>query len=308
MNLSLICLLPFLLANFLSLQSVSASVMVLDDTGKTITLAQPAQHIVSLAPHITEMLFAAGAGDKVVGVVEYSDFPPAASTIPSVGSAMQLDLETLLALQPDLIVAWHNGNSKALVEKIETLGFKVFRSDPKQLEDIAADMEALGILAGTQATATQAAADFLAQLRDLRQRNRGKANVRVFYQIWHEPLMTVSGDHLISKAIELCGGENIFAGLSILAPQVSLESVLVANPQAIIVGGKSEERQKWLQYWLKWDTIAAVKEGSVFVIDPDIIQRHSPRITQGIEQLCGYLDQVRAGLNGAGKAKEGQQE
>lgn len=296
---NLIChrMLFCLLLCMLSLQSMASPVTVIDDTGQTVALDQPARRIVSLAPHITELLFAAGAGDNIVGVVEYSDYPEAAKKITNIGSATQLDLEILLALKPDLVVVWDSGNPKALVEKIEALGFKVFRSEPRQLEDVAANLEALGVLAGSEEKASQAAAIFRQQLQQLRQQNAQKTKVRVFYQIWHQPLMTINGQHLISKVIELCGGENIFAELSSLAPQVSLEAVLVENPQAILAGGKQGDRQKLIQYWLKWDSIAAVKKDSVFVIHPDIIQRHTPRIIQGAQQMCAYLDQVRQDLD-----------
>ncbi len=287
----------YLLFCVLPLQSLAGPVTAIDDAGQTITLDHPAQRIVSMAPHITEMLFAAGAGDKVVGVVEYSDYPEAAKKITNIGSATQLDLEILLALKPDLVVVWDSGNPKALVGKIEALGFTVFRSEPRQLGDIATNLEALGVLAGSEETARQAATIFRQQLQDLRQQYVDQSTVRVFYQIWHQPLMTINGQHLISKVIELCGGENIFAELSSLAPQVSLEAVLVENPHAIVIGGIQDDRKKWLQYWLKWDSIAAVKQGSVFVIHPDIIQRHTPRIIQGAQQMCTYLNQVRRNLD-----------
>ena len=292
----------------LTLAIGASAATVVDDRGRPVTLDHPPERIVTLAPHLAEVAFAAGAGDRVVGVSVFSDFPPEVARLPQIEASGRVDLERVVRLAPDLALAWRGGNRVQDLERLERLGIPVFATEARRLEDVARVLREVGKLTGNAARGEAAAEGFERSVNKLRERYRGRSPVRVFYEVWHEPLMTVSGDHLISKAIELCGGENIFAGLSILAPQVSLESVLVANPQAIIVGGKSEERQKWLQYWLKWDTIAAVKEGSVFVIDPDIIQRHSPRITQGIEQLCGYLDQVRAGLNGAGKAKEGQQE
>jgi iron complex transport system substrate-binding protein len=268
-------------------------VTVVDDVGNRITLAQPAQRIVSLSPHLTELLFAAGAGDKVVGVVEFSDYPEAARHIKRIGSAMSLDMEGLMALQPDLVVAWESGNSRAMLEKIDSLGYTVYRSEPRQLEDIAANIKALAQLAGSEKQAAPVVADYLAELKRLRQQNSGKSRISVFYQIWNQPLMTINGEHLISKVIELCGGENIFAGLSGLAPQVSLEAVLLKKPDVILIGDRNGERQKWLNFWQAWDDIPAVKKGNIYVIHPDLIQRHTPRILQGAALVCGYLDKAR---------------
>lgn len=268
-------------------------VTVTDDSGRSVTLAQPARRIVSLAPHVTELLFAAGAGARVVGVDQYSDYPTAANTIPRLGSTLQLDLERLLALQPDLVVVWESGNAQAMVGRIESLGLTVFRSDPRRLEGVATNLERLGRLAGTQAEADQAAQAYRQRLEQLRRQHSGKSRVRLFYQIWHQPLITVNGEHLISAVMALCGGENVFAQLPALAPRVSTEAVLVADPQAIIASGKAMERPEWLQAWLKWEGLAAVKLESLYVIHPDIIQRPTPRILQGAEQMCADLDEVR---------------
>lgn len=268
-------------------------VTVTDDSGRSVTLAQPARRIASLAPHVTELLFAAGAGAWVVGVDQYSDYPPAANTIPRLGSTLQLDLERLLALQPDLVVVWESGNARAMVDRIESLGLTVFRSDPRRLEDVATNLERLGRLAGTQAEAARAAQAYRQRLEQLRRQHSGKSRVRLFYQIWDQPLMTVNGEHLISAVMALCGGENVFAQLPALAPQVSTEAVLLADPQVIIASGKAMERPEWLQAWLKWEGLTAVKLESLYVIPPDIIQRHTPRILQGAEQMCAYLDEVR---------------
>ena len=298
MKLIVMRLLGCLFACLLFPKFVMANVSVTDDVGHVISLDHPAQRIVSLAPHVTELLFAAGAGDKIVGVVEYSDYPEAAKDITSIGSAMQLDLETLLALKPDLVVGWHSGNPKPVMEKVEALGLPLFRSEPRQLEAVATNIERLGVLAGTQAIARQMADEYRQQLHKLQQQNKDKSPVRAFYQVWHQPLMTVSGQHLISKIIELCGGENIFANLSALAPQVSTEAVIVASPQVIISSDSGESREKLVQQWLKWDSLAAVKLDGIYVIHPDVISRHTPRIVQGAEQMCHALDEVRAKLKG----------
>lgn len=282
--------------------SSAQTISVSDDSGRRVTLDAPAQRIVSLAPHTTELLFAAGAGDRVVGVDEYSNYPPAVASITSVGSALQLDLERLLALRPDLVVVWSGGHPETMIEKLEALGLTVFRSEPRQLDDVASNLERLGQLAGTPAQALQAARAFRQDLAQLRREYQDRPRVRVFYQIWHQPLMTVNGEHLISKVMALCGGENIFADLPTLAPQVSTEAVVVADPQAIIASGKALERPDWLQSWLKWEALTAVKLDSVYVIHPDLIQRHTPRILQGAQQMCRHLEEVRGKLGLAGRA------
>ncbi len=273
--------------------TAAAEVRVQDDTGHSLVLEMPARRIVSLAPHITELLFAAGAGAAVVGVVAYSDYPPAAQPLPRVGGYDRLDLERILALQPDLVVAWKSGNISGPVQRLQALGVPVYYSEPRSLVDIPHDLIRFGQLAGTEAVAQQAAAEFQDGLQVLRARYAGARPVRVFYEIWHQPLMTVNGTHLISDVIRLCGGENIFADLSTLAPQVSVEAVLAADPEVIIASGMATEHPEWLDEWRAWPQLAAVRGGHLYVIPPDLIQRHTPRILQGAEQLCTRLGQAR---------------
>lgn len=270
-----------------------ASVSAVDDTGATVTLAQPAKRIVSLAPHVTEMLFAAGAGRQIVGAVEYSDYPEAAKAIPRVGGYSGFDLERIVALKPDLVVAWPSGNAQAALAKLRQLGLKIYLSEPRALEDVATDLERLAVITGHAAEGRKAAAEYRAGLKRLQQRYAGAARVRLFYQIWNRPLMTINGQHLIGHVIELCGGDNIFATLPTLAPQVDLEAVLRANPEVIIASGMGYERPEWLDEWQRWPQLAAVQSDSIYVIHPDIINRHSPRILQGAAQMCEQLQAVR---------------
>lgn len=264
-----------------------------DSTGRSITLPKPAERIVSLAPHLTELLYAAGAGPRVVGVVSYSNWPPEARAIAPIGSYNALDLERLLALRPDLVVAWESGNNSAQLEQLERLGLTIYRHEPRRLEDIPHMLEQLGRLAGSEASAQRAAQDWRARLDRLRQRHADAAPLSVFYQVWHQPLMTVNGAHLISAAIELCGGRNVFAGLSTLAPQISIEAVLAADPQVIIASGMAEERPDWLDDWKRWPQLAAVQRGDLYFIPPDLLQRAGPRFIDGTEQLCAALEAAR---------------
>ncbi|HEV3019630.1 MAG TPA: cobalamin-binding protein [Burkholderiaceae bacterium] len=270
-----------------------ADIAVRDDSGAQVRLKQPARRIVSLAPHITEILFDAGAGDRVVGTVDYSDYPQAASRIARVGSYTELDLETILALKPDLVIAWQSGNPLSQLEPLKQLGIALFLSEPDRVEDVAASLEQFGELAGTSDVARPAAAAFRARLADLRQRYSGRAPVRTFYQMWSEPLLTVGGGQIIGSAIRLCGGVNIFEQLSAMAPEVSLEAVLAADPEVIVASGMDTARPEWLDNWRRWPRLTAAARDNLFFIPPDLIQRHTPRLLDGAERLCRDLQTAR---------------
>ena len=273
---------------------VSAEIVVQDALGNTVRLPHPAKRIISLAPHNTENLFAAGAGALLVGATQYSDYPEAAKKVPRVGGYTGLDLETIIALKPDLIIAWDSGNRREDVNRLRSLGFPVYLSEPRELEDIASEIDALGILAGTTQTALQSANRFRSRLQQLRRRYRGLEPVRVFYEIWHRPLMTINGKQLISKALTLCGGQNVFAGLSVLAPTVDTEAVLAANPDAIITSMKStQQNHHWLENWRRWPQLSAVAYDNLYFVPPDLLQRQGPRILQGVEHLCKTIAQAR---------------
>ena len=283
-----------MVATLALLPAAHADLVFKDDGGREVRLKGPARRIVTLAPHATEMLYAAGAGDRLVGTVEYSDYPPAAKQVPRVGSYDRFDLEAISALKPDLVIVWETGNPAAPVEKIRALGLTVYASQPNRMEDVAGQLERLGQLAGTEAVANQAAERFRQRLAGLRAGNAGKPKVRVFYQIWKAPLMTVGGPQIITSAIELCGGENVFGKLAQMAPTVSVEAVLEADPEAIVATGMGDARPEWLDDWNKWTRMTAVKRGNLFHIHPDLMQRHTPRILDGAEQLCALLDVARS--------------
>jgi iron complex transport system substrate-binding protein len=273
-----------------------AAVTLQDDAGTRVRLDTPARRIISLAPHVTETLFAAGAGGQIVGAVDYSDYPEAAKKLPRIGSYAQLDLEAIAALKPDLAIGWGSGNVPAHIEKLRALGIPVYLSEPGRIDDVAKNIERYGALAGTQAAAGEAAAGFLARLLALRTRHGQRPTVRVFYQIWKQPLMTVGGSQVITDAIRLCGGENIFASLKPLAPNVSIEAVLAADPEVIVASGMGEARPEWVDDWRQWPGMTAVKHNNLFFIPPDLIQRHTPRILDGAEQLCTHLETARQSL------------
>ena len=282
------------------------AITVVDDVGRTVALERPATRIVSLAPHITENLFAAGIGHRVIGAVNYSDYPEEARRIPAVGGYDNFDIETILALQPDLIVAWKEGNQFQQVERLMKLGLTVFVNEPNRLEDVAADITRFGILGGREDEARAIAREYIAGLSGLRNRYSGLEKVTVFYQVWPNPLITVTDRQIIGNVIRLCGGSNIFAGLGTPTPQVGKEAVLTENPDTIIASGMNEARPDWLDEWKQWSFLNAARYGNLFFIDPDIIQRHSPRILLGTRQLCETLEQARKNISAAGQAQTGR--
>jgi iron complex transport system substrate-binding protein len=273
----------------------AAALTVTDDSGRQVHLAAPAQRIVSLAPHITELLFAAGAGDRIVGTVDYSDFPPAARDIPRIGDAANVDLERLVALDPDLVILWGGGTPAALIGAVRRLGYPVYESEPANLHQIAASLRTFGNLAGTGAAAGRAVAIFSRRLARLRRRYAGDRPVRVFFQFWGRPIFTVNGEHFISQAISLCGGINIFAGLSSLTPQVGVEAVLAADPDIIIASGTSDTKPSWLNYWRRWPELKAVKDRHLYTIPPDLLLRPTPRLLDGAQLMCEDIDKARRG-------------
>jgi iron complex transport system substrate-binding protein len=282
----------FLLLLLLSATAASA-ITVEDFIGRTVTLTTPANRIVALAPHIVENLYSAGAGDKIVGVVSYSNYPLEATQVQQVGSYNAFSLETIASVKPDLIVMWGSGNGMQALQKLEALGIPVFVSEPRQLSDIPRDIRLLGKLAGTQKTAEAEAIRIEQAFASLAARFASQEELSVFYQIWNNPLQTLNGDHLISQLIELCGGKNIFWDTKNLAPKISIESVLLRNPDTIIASGMNDARPQWLGEWQAYPSLQAVKNNAIFSVDPDHIQRPTARVIMGAESLCNKLDSVR---------------
>ena len=274
--------------------ALAAGISVRDDTGATVSLAQPAQRIVTLSPHLAETVFAAGAGGQIVGTVDYSNYPEAARRIPRVGGYSRFDLEAVVALKPDLIIAWEGGNAPAHLQKLRRLGLPVYLSQISRLEDIAGEIERIGVLAGTRQSADTAARTFRQRLADLQARYAGRPVVRTFYEVWHQPLKTIGGQQFISSVIRLCGGENVFGTLTATAPDVTVEAVLAANPEAIIASGMGEARPEWLDDWQARPGLLAAQRKNLFFIPPDLIQRHTPRLLDGAERLCQHLETARS--------------
>lgn len=271
----------------------AAEVCARDDLDNTICLDEPAERIAALSPGATELVYAVGAGEQVVAVVSFSDYPPEAQEVQSVGSHTRIDLETLVTLQPDLVIGWVTGNPAEQLETIESLDIPVFHIEPHAFEDVAGVMERLSRLTGTEDEGRQAADGFRQGMEQLEARYRDAEPVPVFYQVWQEPLMTVNDEHFIGQVMTLCGGTNLFGELPSQVPRIDTESVLVADPEAIVAGGMGEENREWLEAWKDYPELAAVQKDNLFFVPPSLIQRPTPRLLEGSRIFCEKLDQAR---------------
>jgi len=279
-------------------------ISVKDDAGQTLTLAQPARRVISLAPSLTEMLYEAGGGEYMVGAVEYSDYPVAALKVERIGNNQRLDLERIAALKPDLVLVWFHGNALREVEKLRTLGIPMFYLEPHDIADIPAAMLRIGQLVGTDKLAQQAAERFRSRHEKLRAEYAGRKPLRVFYQIAEKPLMTINDQQIISDVIRLCGGVNVFGKEPMLVPQLSTESVVAANPDVILganMGSSGEQgphramSEARMQTWVQFSTLNAVRNRQLWFVPGDQISRHGPRILDAAQAVCTALDNARQG-------------
>lgn len=251
------------------------------------------ERVISLAPHLTEMIFSAGAGYKLVGVVDYSDFPEAAKQIPSVGGYGEINYEKIISLKPDVIFAWSLGNTNKDISRLESFGLKVIKLDTQKIRDIPENISRIGHLLGTQTTSDAISDQLQLKLKNLQQQYQNTDSIKVFYQVWDKPMITAGGSLFISEAISLCGGNNIFADQKDLSPIVNLESVIKRDPEVILLGGKKQIQKQWKQYWMGYPQISAVKRQHVFLLNADFYQRPTERLINALPDLCKTIDQAR---------------
>ncbi len=285
-----ICLfLAYLLtiAALLSPGTALAALEVTDDAGNTVTLEAPAERVVALAPHIVEMLYAVEAGERLVGVLQGSDYPEAAKQVSRVGSYRGIALEAIMAREPDLVVTWRSGTPRSVVERLKALGVTVYESEPRRLDDVADDLRDLGRLTGHSETARRAAGAF--ELRLAASRQTLSETPRVFYQLGHNPLTTLGDGHIITQAIRHCGGKPLFAERSVLVPEVGREALIEARPEVILSAAPSDD---WQRAWQGQDWLPAVRDGHLYTLDPDPISRPGPRLVEGVEQVCQALERA----------------
>jgi len=268
---------------------------------------RPATRIITLAPHLTELVFSAGAGDRLVGVVEYSDFPRAALELPRIGDAFRLDHEAIAELDPDLILAWGSGTPREVIDRLGQLGHRVVVLEPGSLVGVADDLRTIGRLAGTEQQAEVVAVAFERSLDEIRVAQADQSSVTVFYQVSAQPLFTISRRHVIGEAIELCGGYNLFGELAELSPSISPEAVIDAAPEVIIAGHLTNAASiaNPLAVWEQWASIPAVRDGNLFLVDANLMTRPSIRILAGVRELCARLATVQE-KDKRGQDKRGQ--
>jgi iron complex transport system substrate-binding protein len=255
--------------------------------------AETAPRIISLSPHITELLFAAGAGDRIVGVDDSSDYPAAVAGIARVGEPAALDVENLLKLKPTLIVLWDSGTPARRKAELERLNLKLYITDQRHLDDIGTTILEFGRFAGTEAVAAAAARRYQIELAQLRTQYAARPRLKVFYQVWDRPLYTLSGGHVVSEVLSLCGGDNVFTDLSTLAPAIDKEAVLTRNPDVILIAAIGAEGTRQIAEWSRFGNLRAVRRHHVFTVDPSLVGRMAPRILQGVREVCGLLDAAR---------------
>lgn len=268
-------------------------VTVQDDRGTTVSVNEPAERVVSLAPFITELVFAVGAGDRLVAVSEHSDYPDAARVLPRIGNAFSVNLEQLLAVRPDLVISWQSGVDPRVVHRLETMAVPVFVLEPRNLNDMAGALRRVGRLLGAGDAADERANAFLEAIEDIRRQYAGSAPVSVFYQISREPLMTLNGRHMVSAILELCGGRNVFQGLTPIAPTVNREQVLARDPEAILISAVGGHSDQAINYWRRYPSMTAVRYDNVYTVRGDLLNRQTPRLVEGARQVCETLDRAR---------------
>jgi len=278
--------------SILSTSGHAAPVSVRDDAGQVLSLPAPARRVVALSPHLTELVFAAGAGDRLVGVMRYSDFPAQAQQLPVIGDAFAVNLEAVAALKPDLLLLWRSGMNPRQQERLRSLGVPIYESESTSVDGISETLRRLGRLLGSSPAADATATRIDTQWQALRARYSGRPPVRVFYQLWHEPLMTVSQGHLIDQAIAACGGVNVFARQATLTPTVSWEAAVATNPQ-LVVTAASKDEPAYLEPWQRFTKVDAVRRHQLKVVDGHRLARMTPRFVDAAENLCEVIEQAR---------------
>ncbi|MDG1937567.1 MAG: cobalamin-binding protein [Pseudomonadales bacterium] len=270
-----------------------ATTTIIDDMGVPVNLSVPAKRLVVLGPNLVESLYEIGAGEYILAASEYSDYPEAAKAIARVASHNIINFEEIVSLAPDLVMVWQSGFGVDAITKLRSLGLKVYASEPHTLDDIEDLLRDMGHLTGLLDGAELASARYRQKLYQLQADYSHKETVSVFYQVWQEPMQTLNGDHVMNDAIELCGGKNVFAALPEIAPRVSVESVIGANPKFIFSSGSNSQGISELAHWQRWSMIAAVQNQQVHFLQVDSLVRHAPRILEGAQQLCELLEQSR---------------
>jgi len=269
-----------------------ADVTVVDDAHRKVTVDGPVRRIIAIAPHLAELVYAAGAGRWLIATVQGADYPPEVATLPSVGDASGLDFERIRRLEPDLILAWGSGNKPADLDRLVVSATATVILEPRKLDDIPRHIRIVGRLAGTRAVADEAATRFETRLQQLRERYAGASVVSVFVEIWHQPVFTVSDAHPLSDALRVCGARNALGDYPLLSGPVPLEDVLAANADVILSVTAMREVDT-LAHWRDYLLLSGRQSVQLVSMNPDLLSRSGPRLLDGVEVLCERLERLR---------------
>ena len=281
---------------FCATASTAAEISLKDDLGRTVEMKEPARRIVTLAPALTELVFTAGGGDRVVGASAYSDYPPEAKKLPQVSSAMSWSLEEIASLKPDLVLAWHDNMRTEDVSRLSAFGIAVYVAESRNFDDVPRTLQAIGTLLGRDTSpAIRAYRD---KLERLRAQYAGKPQVTALLEIWHNPLTTIAGHHFMNEALEICGARNVFADLSGVAPIVSWEEVFFRDPDVIVGISSAASEKEFRASWKERPTLRAVSQDHLVYADADRLQRLTARTPDGVASLCAAIDRVRPNAPG----------
>jgi len=264
-----------------------ARITVTDDFGYNVTVRAPPLRIVSLAPGATAMLFAAGASSQLVGTIEYSGQPASEMKLPKIGSADAIDMERLIALRPDVVVVWPDGNNPAQIATIERLGISIYRQEAISLDRIADSLRRLGRLTGTSGVADRQAGALEAKLAALRKDYANSSqSPTVLLEVWDRPLYTVGRGELMSDALEVCGARNAFADLPPRAPAIGIEAVLARNPDIIIAAAPPGKGAAWLAEWRRFPSLRAVRAGRLLAFEDQRLMGLGPGVIDATAAMC----------------------
>ena len=253
-------------------------------------LQATALRVITLSPHTTELAYAAGLGDNLVGVSAYSDYPPQAQEIEQISDYRSMNIERIVALQPDLVIAWKGGNPEKQLNQLKAFNIPIFYSNPKTLEEIASTIEALGKHTANPSFARAQADELRSQVAALRKKYQQRKPISYFYTFDAKSLMTNNGAAWPQPLFSLCGGENIFADSKAAYPMVNIEEIMARAPQAVFYSTRSKQPLEWQQWQ---NLIPAVKNNHVFKLIGDSLGRPTPRAIQAAEQICQYFDKIR---------------
>jgi iron complex transport system substrate-binding protein len=271
--------------------STAAPISLEDDLGRKVELAAPAKRIVTLAPFLTELVYTVGAGDRIVGVSAFSDYPREARGRPVVSSAAGFDVERIAALNPDLVLAWQDSARPQDIERLTRMGAAVFVARSRTLRDPPRNLAAIGMLTAVEVSRPVTA--YVLKLQEVRRRYRDRPALRAFLEVWHQPLTTIAGRHFMNEALEICGARNVFEDLEGVAPHVSWEELYRRDPQVVVGASSAATRDEFRANWRSRDTLEAVRQGRLVWVQADRIQRLTARTPDGVAELCEAIDRVR---------------